>query len=209
MKTNKKPFNEATLTTEITMADLTIHTKDSAPEASKDLLEIVQAKNNGFIPYLLGEMAEAPSLLKAYMTVGEALEASSLTAQEQQVVILTVSYLNECSYCMTAHSAVAKMVGLPDDEIDALREGQPMSDAKLEALRTFTGILVEKRGWASDEDIAAFLTAGYTRAQVLEVILGIAFKTMSNFTNHVADTPLDKQLAPSTWEPAGRAHSAV
>ncbi len=205
---NKKPINEATLTTEITMADLTIHTKDSAPEASKDLLEVTQAKY-GFIPNLLGEMAEAPSLLKAYLTVGEALEASSLTAQEQQVVILTVSYLNECSYCMTAHSAVAKTVGLPDDEIDALREGQPMSDAKLEALRAFTGILVEKRGWASDEDIAAFFTAGYTRAQVLEVILGIAFKTMSNFTNHVADTPIDKQFAPFTWEPAGRAQSAA
>ena len=190
------------------MADFTIHTKNSAPKASKDLLEIAQAKY-GFIPNLMGEMAEAPSLLKAYLTVGEALEASSLTAQEQQVVILTVSYLNECSYCMTAHSAVAKMVGLPDDEIDALREGQPMSDAKLEAMRTFTGILVEKRGWASDEDIAAFLTAGYTRAQVLEVILGIAFKTMSNFTNHVADTPIDKQFAPFTWELAGRAHSAV
>ncbi len=207
MKTNKKP-NEATLTKEITVADFPIHTKDSAPEASKDLLEIAQAKY-GFIPNLLGEMAEAPSLLKAYLTVGEALEASSLTAQEQQVVVLTVSYLNECSYCMTAHSAVAKMVGLPDDEIDALREGQPMSDAKLETLRTFTGILVEKRGWASDEDIAAFFTAGYTRAQVLEVILGIAFKTMSNFTNHVADTPIDKQFAPFTWEPAGRAQSAV
>ena len=190
------------------MADFTIHTKDSAPEASQDLLEIAQAKY-GFIPNLMGEMAEAPSLLKAYLEVGEALEASSLTAQEQQVVILTVSYLNECSYCMTAHSAVAKMVGLPDDEIDALREGQPMSDANLEALRTFTGILVEKRGWASDEDIAAFLTAGYTRAQVLEVILGIAFKTMSNFTNHVADTPIDKQFAPFTWELAGRAQSAA
>ncbi len=208
MKTNKKPINEVTLTTEITMADLTIHTKDSAPEASKDLLEIAQAKY-GFIPNLLGEMAEAPSLLKAYLTVGEALEASSLTAQEQQVVILTVSYLNECSYCMTAHSAVAKMVGLPDDEIDALREGQPMSDAKLEVLRTFTGILVEKRGGASDKDVAAFLTAGYTWAQVLEVILGIAFKTMSNLTNHVADTPIDKQFAPFTREPAGRAQSAA
>ena len=191
------------------MADFATHTKDSAPEASKDLLEILQAKYNGFIPNILGEMAEAPSLLKAYLAVGEALEASSLTDQEQEVVILTVSYLNQCSYCMTAHSAVAKMVGLPDDEIDALREGQPMSNAKLEALRTFTGILVGKRGWASDEDIATFLTAGYTRAQVLEVILGIAFKTMSNFTSHVAHTPIDKQFAPFTWEPAVRDQSAA
>ncbi len=66
------------------MAGFTIHTKDSAPEASKDLLEISQAKYNGFIPNLLGVMAEAPLLLKAYLTVGEALEASSLTAQEQR-----------------------------------------------------------------------------------------------------------------------------
>jgi len=123
--------------------------------------------------------------------------------------VLKVSYLNECAYCMTAHSAVAKIVGLPDGEISALREGQPLSDAKLEALRTFVGILVEKRGRASEEDVAAFLGAGYTRAQILEVIVGIAFKTLSNFTNHLADTPIDKQFAPFAWEPATEVQSAA
>ncbi len=137
------------------MTDFTIHTKDSAPEASKELLAAAQAKY-GFVPNLMGEMAEAPSMLEAYMTMGKALETSSLTPQEQQVVVLTVSYLNECAYCMTAHSAVAKMVGLPNDEISALRAGQPLSDAKLEALSTFTGILVEKRGRPSEEEVAAF-----------------------------------------------------
>ncbi len=136
------------------MTDFTIHTKDSAPEASKELLGAAQAKY-GFVPNLMGEMAEAPSMLKAYLAMGEALEASSLTPQEQQVVVLTVSYLNQCVYCMTAHSAVAKMVELPDGEISALRDGEPLSDAKLEALRTFARIRVEKRGWAQDEEVAA------------------------------------------------------
>ena len=140
------------------MTDFTIHTKDSAPEASKELLGAAQAKY-GFIPNLMGELAEAPAALQAYLSVGEAFEASSLTPQEQQVVILAVSYLNECAYCMTAHSAVAKMVGLPEGEISALREGQPLSDAKREALRTFAGILVEQRGRASEEEVAAFLAA--------------------------------------------------
>ena len=110
---------------------------------------------------------------------------------------------------MTAHSGVAKMVGLPDLEISALREGQPLSDAKLEALRTFAAILVDKRGRASEEDVAAFLGAGYTRTQILEVIVGIAFKTLSNFTVHLANTPIDKRFAPFAWEPAGAAQAAA
>ena len=190
------------------MTDFTIHTKDSVPEASKELLGAAQAKY-GFVPNLMGEMAEAPSMLKAYLALGEALEASSLTPQEQQVVVLTVSYLNQCAYCMTAHSAVAKMVGLPEGEISALREDRPLSDAKLEALRTFAGLLVDKRGWASEEDVATFLGAGYTRAQILEVIVGIAFKTLSNFTNHLADTPIDKQFAAFAWESAEATQAAL
>ncbi len=190
------------------MTDFTIHTKDSAPDASKELLGAAQDEF-GFVPNLVGAMADAPSLLKAYWAVREALEASSLTPQEQQVVVLAVSYVNECSYCMAAHSTVAKMVGLPDGEISALRDGEPLSDAKLEALRTFARILVEKRGWAQKEEVAAFLAVGYTRAQILEVIVGIAFKTLSNFTNHLADTPIDKQFAPFRWEPSEATQSAA
>lgn len=190
------------------MTDFTIHTRDSAPDASKELLEAAQAKY-GFVPNLMGEMAEAPSMLKAYLALGEALEASSLTPKEQQVVVLTMSYLNQCAYCMTAHSAVAKMVRLPQSEISALREGRPLNDAKLEALRRFAGLLVEQRGRASEEDVATFLAAGYTQAQILEVIVGLAFKTLSNFTDHLADTPIDKQFAPFRWEPPEVTRSAA
>ncbi len=190
------------------MTDFTIHTTDSAPEASRELLGAAGAKY-GFVPNLMGEMAEAPSMLKAYLALGEALETSSLTPQEQQVVVLTVSYLNQCVYCMTVHSAVAKMVGLPEGEISALREGRPLSNAKLEALSRFAGLMVDQRGRASEDDVTAFLAAGYTQAQILEVIVGLAFKTLSNFTNHLADTPIDKQFAPFQWEPAEAAPSAA
>ncbi len=190
------------------MTYFTIHTTDSAPEASKELLGAAQAKY-GFVPNLMGEMAEAPSMLKAYLALGEALEASSLTPQEQQVVVLTVSYLNQCAYCMTAHSAVAKMVGLPEGEISALREGRPLSDEKLQALNSFGGLMVDQRGRASEDDVTAFLAAGYTQAQILEVIVGLDFKKLSNFTNHLADTPIDKQFEPFRWEPPEVTQSAA
>ncbi len=157
----------------------------------------------------MGEKAEAPTMIKAYLALGKALEASSLTPQEQEVVVLTVSYLNQCAYCMTAHSAVAKMVGLPEGEISALREGRPLSDAKLEALSRFAGLMVDQRGRASEDDVTAFLAAGYTRAQILEVIVGLAFKTLSNFTDHLADTPIDKQFEPFRWEPPEATQSAA
>ncbi len=84
-----------------------------------------------------------------------------------------------------------------------------MSDEKLQALNSFGGLMVDQRGRASEDDVTAFLAAGYTRAQILEVIVGIAFKTMSNFTNHLADTPIDKQFEPFRWEPPEAIQSAA
>ena len=84
-----------------------------------------------------------------------------------------------------------------------------MSDAKLQALSRFAGLMVDQRGRASEDDVTAFLAAGYTQAQILEVIVGLAFKTLSNFTDHLADTPIDKQFAPFRWEPPEVTRSAA
>ena len=80
---------------------------------------------------------------------------------------------------------------MPDDIINAIRNDQPIVDSKLQALRVFAMTVVEKRGWVAELDVITFLAAGYTKAQILEVVLGITFKTLSNYTNHMADTPLD------------------
>jgi len=102
---------------------------------------------------------------------------------------------------MGAHSVAAEMQKVPGNVIEAIRTDQPIQDARLEAPRRFTTAIVEQRGWASETDVEACLDAGFTNAQILEVIVGVSFKTLSNYTNHIADTPLDKAFAPRAWTP--------
>ena len=181
-----------------------MHTPDTAPERSREIMANAK-KKYGFVPNLMGVMADAPAALRGYWGIGSEFAESSLTPIEQQVVILTVSRLNGCTYCMGAHSAVAKMAGIPDDELAALRDDEALSDPRFKALSEFTRAVVEKRGWASPEDLDAFLTAGYTRPQILEVITGIAYKTLSNYTNHITGTLLDPAFEAFRWEPEGKA----
>jgi len=182
------------------MSQYRVHTAETAPEKSKPILDQVKQKY-GFTPNLIGVLAEAPAAAKGYAVVSEAFEGSSLSPVEQQVVLLSVSFENECHYCMAAHSTVAGMVDMPEDVLEALRNGAEIeSDPKLETLRATTRKLVEKRGWLEDSDVRAFLDAGYTEGQLLEVLVGIAQKTISNYTNHLAETPVDDQFAGQKWE---------
>lgn len=182
------------------MTTLNIHSKETAPSESAELLADAE-KAYGFIPNLLGVFAESPAILKAYLTIGRIFDESSFSPTERQVVILAVSRFNECHYCVAAHSLGADLQGVPAEVVEAIRNDQPIADKRLESLRAFTTAVVERRGWVSDDDIAAFLDAGYSNEQVLEVILGISFKTISNYTNHIADTPVDDAFAPRAWRP--------
>ncbi len=176
----------------------TVHTLETAPADSKSAL--VHAKETfGFIPNLEGIAAEAPALLKGSMALWDLFETTSFTKIEQQIIYLTVNYENSCDYCMAAHSGLAKAMGMSQENIKALRNGTPIADAKLQALRHFTQQIVKARGWVEDSEIEAFLTAGYSKQQVLEVILGIAIKVLHNYTNHIAKTPLDKQFQANAW----------
>lgn len=180
------------------MTKLQVHTIDSAPEKSKPILEKAQ-KGLGFVPNLYGVLADSPAMLEAYTTLGGILDRGSFSATERQVVLLTTSFENECDYCMGAHSTIAGMQKVPDEVVQALRDGSPLPDARLEALRTFTRKLVGERGWVSDADVETFLAAGFERAQLLEVILGVGLKTLSNYTNHVSKTPLDEAFQRNSW----------
>lgn len=178
--------------------EFTIYTIETAPAASKETL--IHAKETfGFIPNLEGILAEAPAALKGGMALWDLFESTSFTPIEQQVIYLTANYEHDCRYCMAAHSGIAKMVGMTHEDIEALRRGQPLADQKLQALRLFTKRMIEARGWVNDQEIAEFLAAGYTKQQVLEVILGIAVKIIHNYTNHIAKTPLDKAFQPHVW----------
>jgi len=183
------------------MKDFAIHTIESAPAESRDILTAARAKY-GFVPNLLGELSAAPAALKAYVTLGDLLAQTSFTPVEQQLILATVSMANGCEYCVAAHSAGLKAAGLADDELEALRGGRRLKAERLEALRSFVNAVVETRGWVTRSHLERFLDAGFTHEQVLEALVGVSMKTLSNYTNHLAETPLDAKLEPFAWEPA-------
>lgn len=182
------------------MSIFTIHTAESAPKAARPILENAQ-KAYGFLPNLLGALAEAPAALEGYLALSGIADKSSFTAAEVQIAVLATSRLNECDYCMAAHSTIAGMKGVDEYVIEALRDGTAIADDRLEALRSFTEIVVEKRGWADDDDVQAFLGAGFTRQNILDVVLIISMKTLSNYANHLAKPPVDAAFQPRQWQP--------
>jgi AhpD family alkylhydroperoxidase len=185
---------------EIIMSKFKLHTVATAPVDSVPIL-VAANKGLGFIPNLYAHLAEAPSALQAYKQLGTLLEQSSLTPQEQQVVLITVSVENRCTYCVAAHSFIARnMAKVPADVITSLRDGQPLSDKKLNALSSFAQAVVRERGFVTDSQaLKNFYGAGYTQQNALEVLLGVTMKTLSNYTNHLTDTPLDTAFASEAW----------
>ncbi|NIP30874.1 MAG: carboxymuconolactone decarboxylase family protein, partial [Candidatus Dadabacteria bacterium] len=147
------------------MADFNIYGVEDAPEASKPVLEGVK-KRYGFVPNLLGGMAESNIALTSYMELNKKLAESTLTPAEQQVLFLAISYENKCAYCMAAHTAGGKRAELADDVIEALRAGGSLNDPKLNSLADFARKMFSKKGWVDSEDIDDFLGAGYTKANV-------------------------------------------
>ena len=179
------------------MGNLPLVDKNEAPAEIQATLKEVE-KKFGFIPNLVKVLASSPTSLNAYLSLSDLMEKSSLTPQEQQIVLLTVSRDNQCGYCKSAHSMIAeKVAGLPKAEITAVLENTPMSNAKHQALATFTSEMIQKRGFATPEQVETFKKAGFSEQHVLDVITGIAMKTISNYTNHLAETPVDPQFTSS------------
>lgn len=180
------------------MATFTVHDENSAPDDAKPTLE--QAKKQfGAIPNLYGVLAESPQALAAYHAMSDQFQQSSLSRPVQLVVWLTASRHNGCGYCVAAYSAMAKGEGVDDSVVEAIREDKPIDDTALQAVRIFTTQVVEQRGWVADHDVQAFLDSGFTQRQVLDVLTGVAQKTLSNYVNHLARTPLDKPFTPFAW----------
>jgi len=188
------------------MADFSLHTKDTAPDEAKGTLEGIEEKY-GFVPNLFAKMAESPQALDAYLAVNDLLEKSSLPETERQVALIAISVENECEFCVSVHSFIAKNQAKVDGAIvEALREGRDLPDEKLNAFARFVRHVVKNRGWVDEKEVEYFLDAGYTRRQVLDVVLATALKTLSNYTNHIAGTPLNDQFKSERWEaPSTRA----
>ena len=189
------------------MAEFKVHDIDSAPDKAKPLLE--SSKDDlSMIPNLHGVFAESPPALEAYQRLHGLFEQTSLSATERNVVWLTINVRHNCHYCVPAHTAIAKSQDVDEDIIAALRENRPLNDDKLEALRRFTLAVVEKRGEVTGDDLAAFYDAGYAQEQVLDIVLGVAQKVMSNYTNAIAETPLDDAFKTFEWSPQEKRQAA-
>ena len=182
------------------MAKFTLHDSNTAPAGARDFIAGVE-KKMGFVPSLYAVFAENPTVLNAYTQLADQLGKSGLSPLEQQIVTIAASVENECHFCVAAHTTISEGAGLDLDVIAAVREDRPIDDPKLEALRVFSKKMVIDRGFVSDTDVDAFLAAGYDRAAVLAVILGVALKVISNYTNHVAETPVNEAFQKHAWTP--------
>jgi uncharacterized peroxidase-related enzyme len=169
---------------------------DNASAAQKEILETAQ-KQVGFIPNMYANMANVPGVLSTYLHgYGLFRKDSGFTPTEQEVVFLAVSQTNGCKYCTAAHSMIAdKMSGVPADVLQAIRSGNPIGDARLAALFALTQDLVKNLGQPSPAKVKAFLDAGYSDSHVLNIILAVAVKVLSNYTNHAFATEVDERFS--------------
>ena len=180
------------------MSTFTVHNVESAPEGSRAILEN-SLKTNGMIANLHGIMAEAPELLTAYQELGKLFTNTSFNKEELTVVWQTINVEHNCTYCVPAHTAIANMMKVDPALTEALRDQQAMPTPKLQALQDMTLNVVRKRGDVSDDDISAFFAAGYAQRQLLEIVLGVSQKVISNYINHIAKTPVDIAFQKYSW----------
>jgi len=145
-------------------------------------------------------MAESPGLLEGYQVLHNLFLNSSFTAEEQTVVWQSINVEHNCHYCVPAHTGIAKAMKVSDEISNALRDETPLPTPKLEALRDFTLAMVRQRGELQTSQIEDFYAAGFSQQNVLEVILALSQKVMSNYTNHVAQTPIDAAFKSFAWE---------
>ena len=183
----------------IIMSTLKIHSIESAPEGSKSQLE-QSVESFGMLPNLHGVLAGSPQALEAYKTLHGLFANSSFNAEELTVVWQSINVEHECHYCVPAHTGIAHMMKVDAALTEALRNRTAMPNEKLQVLHDFTLKVVRNRGHVTQEDLNTFYAAGYGERQVLEVILGLSQKVISNYTNHNANTPVDEAFQKFAWE---------
>lgn len=182
------------------MSRLPLHTIESAPEASRPFLEKSLAAN-GFLPNLVASLANAPTALETYLSVGAINARAGLSLAEREVVQITAAATHGCGFCVAGHTAVAlKKAHMDAELVQALRAQQPLADARLDAVAVFTRAVIATRGAVDDASLAAFRAAGFSEANALEVVLGVSLATLCNFANNLSQNPLNPQLADYRWE---------
>ncbi|MGS4948173.1 carboxymuconolactone decarboxylase family protein [Meridianimarinicoccus sp. RP-17] len=170
---------------------------DAAPAASRPLLEGVR-KTLGSAPNLFRLAANSPAALEGYLGLSGALAKGSLTPQTRERIALAVAQINGCDYCLSAHAYLGKnLAKLDEAEIAANRAGGS-SDPKAEAAVVFAAKLVRERGQVTEGDVSAVRMAGYSDAEIVEIVAHVALNTLTNYLNEAFDTPIDFPVVSAT-----------
>jgi len=156
---------------------------------ARDLLDGVQA-SIGATPNIMRTMAQSPAVLRAYLEMGKALSTGTFSIALQEQIALTVAGANHCDYCASAHTLIARNAGVAEDELTANLKGQS-GDPHTQAILTLTQAIVEKRGFASDQDIGDARAAGVSDAEIVEIVAAVAKNIFTNYINHLAHTEID------------------
>jgi uncharacterized peroxidase-related enzyme len=171
------------------MSRLAIPTRDTAPTAAQPLLDAVEAQL-GVVPNLFRLVGNSPAALEGFLGLHGAL-GRTLDLKTRNRIALATAEVNGCDYCLSAHTYLgANLAKLDEAEMAANRRGHS-SDAKADAALVFARKVAESRGQVTDGDIAAVKLAGYTDAQIVEVVANVALNVLTNFMNNVADTDID------------------
>lgn len=175
-----------------------IQTLETVRPDLKENLETVKKNNGGYIPNLIGLLANSPTALETYQTVGGINRRNSLTPTEREVVQITAAVANGCGFCVAGHTVISiKQIKMPDEVLQALRQGTPIeADAKLDTLARFTLAVIHEKGKVVDQLLQEFFQAGYTAENALDVVLGVSLATLCNYANNLINTPINPELQP-------------
>jgi uncharacterized peroxidase-related enzyme len=174
------------------MSKFTVPTRGEVSENNQAIFDNLQ-KGLGFVPNLYAYYAKNETALGDYLALQN--RKSTLKAKEREVVNLVTSQINGCRYCQSAHTVLGKMNGFTDEQVIELRKGSASFDSKLNALAKFTASVVENRGKASEESKNAFFEAGYTEANLIDVVIVVGDKIISNYIHNLAGFEIDFPIA--------------
>lgn len=180
------------------MNSFPLHTLETAPPESKPLLASVQQRF-GFLPNVYAHLAEAPAVLEALLQLAGIFSRTTLTERQRHILLLASSVENRCTFCVAAHTRGAQAGGVGDEAIASIRDGVAPSAAEDAAVVSFVRALIASRGFVSDADLRLLFDQGFTHRQVLEIVLGITLKILTNYCNHVTHTELNPELASYAW----------
>ena len=183
------------------MQRFNLQTIESAPETSRPALKALEERF-GFLPNALATMANNPVLLNGFVGIFGSFHSGSFDEIEKQVLLLTNAVTIRCPWTVAAHSTFAIEDGIAESEVKAIRDGELPRDPKYAALSALTKVLIENRGNVSDADIDAFMSAGYSKAQILEVVTGVGISTVAATTTNMAGTPIEERFQPQAWSVA-------